>query len=98
MNDDTDCYSLENSQQAASRTIATLIVERSSPGRCAAISFGCQSALSGLGSAMRTDPRAGLMKRETFDDPGLVTGQCLCGAVSLEIDYPARWLGTIILT
>jgi hypothetical protein len=40
---------------------------------------------------MRTDPRAGVMKRETFDDPGLVTGQCLCGAVSLEIDYPARW-------
>ena len=30
------------------------------------------------------------MKRE-FADPSTVTGQCLCGAVRFEIDYPAFW-------
>ena len=24
-------------------------------------------------------------------NPSRVTGQCLCGAVTFEIDYPARW-------
>ena len=40
---------------------------------------------------MRSDAWAGRMKRETFDNPSRVTGQCLCGAVTFEIDYPARW-------
>ncbi len=30
------------------------------------------------------------MKRE-FADPAQVEGQCLCGAVHLEFDYPAFW-------
>ena len=30
------------------------------------------------------------MKRQ-FSDPSTVSGQCLCGAVSFEIDYPAFW-------
>jgi len=30
------------------------------------------------------------MKRE-FADPSTVAGQCLCGAVRFEIDYPAFW-------
>ena len=30
------------------------------------------------------------MKRE-FADPSTVAGQCLCGAVKFEIDYPAFW-------
>ena len=30
------------------------------------------------------------MKRE-FSDPATVPGQCLCGAVAFEIDYPAFW-------
>ena len=30
------------------------------------------------------------MKRE-FAHPSTVTGQCLCGAVRFEIDYPAFW-------
>jgi hypothetical protein len=31
------------------------------------------------------------MKKQTFDNPSRVTGQCLCGAITFEIDYPARW-------
>ena len=30
------------------------------------------------------------MKRD-FSDPSTVSGQCLCGAVRFEIDYPAFW-------
>lgn len=30
------------------------------------------------------------MKRE-FANPSTAAGQCLCGAVRFEIDYPARW-------
>ena len=30
------------------------------------------------------------MQRE-FSDPSTVRGQCLCGAVAFEIDYPAFW-------
>jgi hypothetical protein len=30
------------------------------------------------------------MKRE-FSNPSIVAGQCLCGAVRFEIDYPAFW-------
>src|SRR5256714_15672370 len=30
------------------------------------------------------------MKRE-FSNPSTASGQCLCGAVRFEIDYPARW-------
>lgn len=30
------------------------------------------------------------MKRE-FSNPSTVSGQCLCGAVKFEIDYPAFW-------
>ena len=30
------------------------------------------------------------MKRE-FSNPSTATGQCLCGAVRFEIDYPAFW-------
>lgn len=30
-------------------------------------------------------------KRQTATEAGRVAGQCLCGAVCLEIDYPARW-------
>src|SRR5436853_73118 len=33
---------------------------------------------------------ANAMKRE-FANPSTVTGQCLCGAVRFEIDYPAFW-------
>ena len=31
------------------------------------------------------------MKPKTLQDPEPVTGQCRCGAVQLEIDFPARW-------
>jgi len=31
------------------------------------------------------------MKRKAVEEPGCVAGECLCGAVHLEIDYPARW-------
>jgi hypothetical protein len=31
------------------------------------------------------------MKQTLHDDPGRVSGQCQCGQVRLEIDYPARW-------
>jgi hypothetical protein len=31
------------------------------------------------------------MKRREFSNPATVTGQCLCGAVCFEIDYPAFW-------
>jgi hypothetical protein len=31
------------------------------------------------------------MKRREFSNPSSVAGQCLCGAVCLEIDYPAFW-------
>jgi hypothetical protein len=31
------------------------------------------------------------MKRTTFEKPERVAGQCLCGAVRFEIDYPAFW-------
>src|SRR5215831_19043675 len=31
------------------------------------------------------------MRQTVHDDPGCVAGQCQCGAVRLEIDYPARW-------
>jgi len=31
------------------------------------------------------------MRRREFSDPSTVMGQCLCGAVRFEIDYPAFW-------
>jgi hypothetical protein len=31
------------------------------------------------------------MKERGFSNPASVTGQCLCGAVRFEIDYPAFW-------
>jgi hypothetical protein len=31
------------------------------------------------------------MKLQIATDTGHVAGQCLCGAVRLEIDFPARW-------
>jgi hypothetical protein len=31
------------------------------------------------------------LKRREFSNPATVAGQCLCGAVRFEIDYPARW-------
>lgn len=31
------------------------------------------------------------MKRKTFSNAASVKGQCLCGAVRFEIDYPAFW-------
>ena len=31
------------------------------------------------------------MKRREFSNPATDTGQCLCGAVCFEIDYPAFW-------
>ena len=31
------------------------------------------------------------MKRKEFSNPASVKGQCLCGAVRFEIDYPAFW-------
>jgi hypothetical protein len=31
------------------------------------------------------------MKRKAFSDAASVAGQCLCGTVQLEIDYPAFW-------
>src|SRR5271166_2052978 len=31
------------------------------------------------------------MKRKAIAETGLVTAQCRCGAVRLEIEYPARW-------
>jgi hypothetical protein len=31
------------------------------------------------------------MKRREFSNPSTAAGQCLCGAVRFEIDYPARW-------
>jgi hypothetical protein len=31
------------------------------------------------------------MKQKTLATPGPVTGQCRCGAVQLEIEFPARW-------
>jgi hypothetical protein len=31
------------------------------------------------------------MKQKASDKPEPVEGSCLCGAVRLEIDYPARW-------
>lgn len=31
------------------------------------------------------------MKRNAIETAGAVVGECLCGAVRLEIDYPARW-------
>ena len=30
-------------------------------------------------------------KRQASDDAARVLGKCLCGAISLEIDFPARW-------
>jgi hypothetical protein len=32
-----------------------------------------------------------MMPRREFSNPATVTGGCLCGAVRLEIDYPAFW-------
>jgi hypothetical protein len=32
-----------------------------------------------------------IMKQRAFSNPSTVAGQCLCGAVRFEIDYPARW-------
>ena len=31
------------------------------------------------------------MKRQAAAKPGCVVGECLCSAVRLEIDFPARW-------
>ena len=31
------------------------------------------------------------MTRREFSNPATVAGQCLCGAVRFEIDYPAFW-------
>src|SRR3954468_23273438 len=31
------------------------------------------------------------MKQGEFSNPASVAGQCLCGAVRFEIDYPAFW-------
>ncbi len=31
------------------------------------------------------------MKRRAFSDAAGVAGQCLCGTVRFEIDFPARW-------
>ena len=31
------------------------------------------------------------MKQREFSNPASVAGQCLCGAVRFEIDYPAFW-------
>ena len=31
------------------------------------------------------------MKQREFSNPATVAGQCLCGAVRFEIDYPAFW-------
>jgi hypothetical protein len=31
------------------------------------------------------------MKLKAAEKPGCVAGECLCGTVRLEIDYPARW-------
>jgi hypothetical protein len=31
------------------------------------------------------------MKQRVFSNPSSVKGQCLCGAVRFEIDYPAFW-------
>ena len=31
------------------------------------------------------------MKRREFSNPSTATGQCLCGSVHFEIDYPAFW-------
>jgi hypothetical protein len=31
------------------------------------------------------------MKQTASERPDAVSGRCLCGAVQLEIDYPARW-------
>jgi hypothetical protein len=31
------------------------------------------------------------MKQREFSNPASAAGQCLCGAVRFEIDYPARW-------
>src|SRR5258707_6320946 len=31
------------------------------------------------------------MKRKAFSNAACVAGQCLCGAVRFEIDYPAFW-------
>src|SRR5436309_3816547 len=31
------------------------------------------------------------MKRKAFSNASCVAGQCLCGAVRFEIDYPAFW-------
>jgi len=31
------------------------------------------------------------MKRRVFSNVATAAGQCLCGAVRFEIDYPARW-------
>jgi len=32
-----------------------------------------------------------MMKRKTFTNAASVAGHCLCGAVTIEIDYPAFW-------
>lgn len=32
-----------------------------------------------------------LMAKRQFSDAASVSGQCLCGAVRIEIDFPARW-------
>lgn len=31
------------------------------------------------------------MKRQALEKPGTTAGECLCGTVRFEIDYPARW-------
>lgn len=36
-------------------------------------------------------PGAAVNLKRPADDPGRVTGECLCGAVHLEIGFPARW-------
>src|SRR5258708_13129126 len=37
------------------------------------------------------NPDFRLMKRKAFSNAASVAGQCLCGAVRFEIDYPAFW-------